>query len=140
MSQKRTILLYTLSTMSRLWNPDCVPVLPEYGSLLACYTLILDDPDGDQLIRSVAGNIPERMVQIGLTTSNLSRERIRDLLALNLLVNRVCANCAYDANPRSLSLCARCLSVWYCDEKCRAEHEGKHEAACRSYSKTVWLG
>lgn len=56
--------------------------------------------------------------------------RIRMMLTLNRLCNRICNACLDKSNPLALVACSSCGLTWYCNERCRARDQEKHQLWC----------
>ena len=52
------------------------------------------------------------------------------MLAFNLLTNRICESCGYKDIPIKLSICSNCVLSWYCSKECQRRHWDTHKLRC----------
>lgn len=55
---------------------------------------------------------------------------VKQLLAMNRWMNRICDYCGYKQDVSRLKRCTKCCLVFYCNSLCQKKHMSVHEQRC----------
>ena len=115
--------------------------LPPPGTQeLLYYITWLRIDDNKLLFERAFKNVPKADIDLLINKTKETEGEIVDIekkrlqyaqmLAFNILANRICDHCGDKKDITKLSICSDCALSWYCSKECQQRHLNTHKLRC----------